>query len=90
MIASLIENFNNVLKQYGENDILVSTMFKQAELHGLSLAELKKFGETIRKERAVLKMVTGQRCYLPSQKNVPGKLLTVGNKFMNSRTTFRI
>ena len=35
MIASLIENFNNVLKQYGENDILVSTMFKQAELHGL-------------------------------------------------------
>ena len=50
MISSLIENSNNVLNQYGENDILLLTMFKCAKLHGQSLAELKKHGETIRTE----------------------------------------
>ena len=89
MIASLIENVNNVLKQYGENAILVSTMFKQAELHGLSFAELEKSGEAIRKERAIL---NGNMTKVLSSfsEECEGNLPAVGNKFLNSRTTFRI
>ena len=49
MIASLLENFSNVLKEYGDKDILVTTMYKTADLHGISLAEMKRFGEKIRK-----------------------------------------
>ena len=54
MIASLLENFDNVLNSCGINDVLVQAMYKDAEIYGIILSELKRWGEKIRKERAIL------------------------------------
>ena len=54
MIASLLENFDNVLQEYGLENILVQSMYKNAELHGISLAKRKEWGKQIRSERAIL------------------------------------
>ena len=53
MIASLLENFEKVLSYNGKDDVLVSAMYKQAELHNISLMKLKEMGEKIRRERAI-------------------------------------
>ena len=54
MIASLLENLNNVLNCNGTNDVLFQKMYKAAETHEISLLELKGWGGKIRKERAIL------------------------------------
>ena len=33
MIVSLLENFEQVINEYGLNNILMQTMYKSAELH---------------------------------------------------------
>ena len=48
MIASLLENFEKVLDGYGTHNVLVSTMYKQAEIHNITLLELKEMGKKIR------------------------------------------
>ena len=58
MIASLLEHLEQVMTDYGVDNILVQTMYKSAELHGISLAQLKHWGAKIKKERAIL---NGQR-----------------------------
>ena len=45
MIASLLENFDNVLNCCGMSDALVKAMYKDAEIYGISLSELKRWGE---------------------------------------------
>ena len=54
MIASLLENFVNVITLCGIENILVQMMYKQAELHGINLDHLKRMGEKIRREREIL------------------------------------
>ena len=54
MIASLLENLENVMNCNGTNDVLVQKMYKAAEMHDISLLELKQWGEKIRIERAIL------------------------------------
>ena len=54
MIASLLENLENVINCCGINDVLVQKMYKAAECHDISLFELKGWGGKIRKERAIL------------------------------------
>ena len=54
MIASLLENFVNVITLCGIENILVQMMYKQAELHHIKLDNLKWMGEKIRREREIL------------------------------------
>ena len=53
MVASLLENFDNVLQCCGMNDVLVQAMYEDVKIHKISLSEPKRWGK-LRTESEIL------------------------------------